>query len=64
MAVMGLFSSCAAPPDQLTDRSQFFRFGDLRLQTFQIGEGFPRVVEQAEQFAIEQALAHENHDRP
>ena len=47
---------------QLADRGQFFGFHDLRLQTLQVGEGLSRLREKAEQFAIEQTLAHENHD--
>ena len=47
---------------QLSDRGQFFRLRDLRLQTFQVGQGLPRVCQQAEQFPVEQVLPGENHD--
>src|SRR5579859_5816026 len=58
----GIIEFVRSPADQLSYRSQFFRLKNLRLQAFQIIEGFARVSEQAHEFAIEHLLAQKYHD--
>src|SRR5579862_7732808 len=50
--------SCAAY--QLSDGGQLFGLCNLGLQELQVDDGLLRLVEQAEQFAIEQTLAYKN----
>ena len=57
----GIVEFVGGAADQLADRSQFFRLQDLRLQTLEIVERFARMVEQVDQFAIQQMLADEDH---
>ncbi len=58
----GIVEFVGGAADQLTDGGQFFGLKDLGLQTVQVFERFLRVIQEADQFAIEKMLAPENHD--